>query len=383
MMDIFAFGVHSLGVALTLCATAYAILAWHAVALPPAMASMPSNPAQPVSVLKPLHGAEPNLYGNLRGFCAQAHPQFEIVFGIQDPADPAIEVVTRLRAEFPNVAIALVVDPRMHGANRKVGNLINMLPQARHDWLVIADSDISVPPDYLARVTAPLLDRDVGVVTCLYRGIARGGLWSQLGRLFIDDWFAPSVRLAHRFGSTRFAFGSTLALRRETLAAIGGFEALKDLLADDFWLGEFTRRAGRTTVLSDLTVGTDVEEDDFMPLWTHELRWLRTIRSVAPAGFAMTFICFTSPVLLAGLLLAPTASNVALAMLGLAARILLNLRQRHRGDGHRDTAPWWRDVALIPLRDTLLLLEWGVALSGWNVQWRGETLHARDNHPPA
>jgi ceramide glucosyltransferase len=127
-----------------------------------------------------------------------------------------------------------------------------MLPHARHDWLVLADSDISVAPDYLEQVTAPLARSGrLGIVTCLYRGIARQGIWAKMGRLFIDDWFAPSVRLAHAFGSTRFAFGSTIALRRDTLQAIGGFEALRDTLADDFWLGELSRQRGLRTVLSD------------------------------------------------------------------------------------------------------------------------------------
>ena len=300
-----------------------------------------------------------------------------MIFGVRDPDDAAVAVVQQLRTAFPQLAMTLVVDPRVHGSNLKVSNLINMLPHANGDWLVLADSDISVPADYLARVTAPLADPDVGIVTCLYHGVAQHGLWSRLGCLFIDDWFAPSVRLAHAFGSTRFAFGSTIALRRNTLQAIGGFEALRDTLADDFWLGELTRRRRLRTVLSDMVVGTDVSETRLSTLWTHELRWLRTIRAIAPLGFAMTFVCFTSPMLLLGLALAPSASTAGLAVLGGCARILLNISQR---SSNHAALPWY-ELLLIPLRDGLSLLEWAVALTGWRVRWHGQVLHARGDGP--
>jgi ceramide glucosyltransferase len=375
-------GIYWLGTGLTAAASGYACAALAAVLKRPRARSSSSNPSvtrplPSVSVLKPLHGAEPRLYENLRDFCVQVHPDYQLVFGVRDPEDPAIAVVNRLCAEFPQLVIALVVDPRVHGTNPKVGNLMNMLPHAKHDWLVLADSDIGVPTDYLMRVTAPLNDPGVGIVTCLYRGIARDGLWAEVGRLFIDDWFAPSVRVAHAFGSTRFAFGSTIALRRDTLQAIGGLEVLRDTLADDFWLGELSRQRGLRTVLSDMVVGTDVSETRLSELWKHELRWLRTIRSIAPLGFAMTFVCFTSPVLLLGMALAPSALTAGMALLGGCARVLLNISQRQsRLAGSR-----WYEILLIPLRDGLLLLEWAVALTGWRVRWRGQVLHARDDDP--
>jgi ceramide glucosyltransferase len=247
-----------------------------------------------------------------------------------------------------------------------------MAAHAKYDWFVLADADIHVSPDYLTRVTAPLADAGVGIVTCLYYGIPGASFWSRLGRLFIDDWFAPSVRLSHAFGSTRFAFGSTICLRRDALQTIGGFEALRDTLADDFWLGELTRRAGLRTVLSDVVVGTDVNESQLKDLWTHELRWLRTIRSLAPWGFAMTFVCFTTPLLLLGLCLAPGAITVTLVLLGATARVLIHFLQRRT-----DEALPWHEVLLVPLRDVLMLMEWATALAGWQVRWRGQVLHAR------
>jgi ceramide glucosyltransferase len=366
--------IHGLGIGLTFAAAGYACVTlwavWKATRTP---ATNRAQPLQPVTVLKPLHGAEPRLYENLRSFCVQTHPDYQLVFGVREQDDPAIAVVQQLLKEFPQRSIALAIDPRVYGANFKVSNLMNMLPHARHDWLVLADADISVPVDYLKRVTVPLADPEVGIVTCLYHGIPGPSFWSRLGRLFIDDWFAPSVRLSHAFGSTRFAFGSTIALRRDALQTIGGFEALRDTLADDFWLGELTRRAGLRTVLSEVVVGTDVGESQLKALWTHELRWLRTIRSIAPAGFAMTFVCFTSPLLLLGLCLAPGLITAGLAALGGGARVLLHFLQRRSSD----RAFAWHEVLLIPLRDTLLLMEWAAALAGWQVRWRGQVMHAR------
>jgi ceramide glucosyltransferase len=369
-----------LGSGLVMAAAGYAVFALGAmlrrVRVPASLAGRGER-SQPVAVLKPLHGAEPRLYENLRGFCQQLHPGDQLIFGVREPQDPAIPVVQRLRAEFPQRVIDLVIDPRVHGANLKVSNLLNMMPRVRHDWLVLADSDISVPADYLSRVTAPLADPQVGIVTCLYHGVPQGGFWSRLGCLFIDDWFAPSVCLAHAFGSRRFAFGSTIALRRETLLAVGGFEVLRDTLADDFWLGELTREAGLRTVLSEIWVGTEVSETRLTELWTHELRWLRTIRAISPVGFTMSFVCFTWPVALLGLALAPSTLNVCLAVVAGIARVV----QFSLGRNVMRRSPPWFCVLLTPLRDLLLLMEWAVALTGRRVRWRGNVLQARKGGP--
>ncbi len=333
--------------------------------------------AQPVTVLKPLHLAEAHLYENLRSFCMQTYPRYQLVFGVREADDPAIAIVEQLRQEFPQLAIELVIDARVHGSNLKVSNLLNMLPKAQHTWLVLADSDISVLPNYLATVTAPLAHPTIGIVTCLYYGMPQANFWSRLGCLFIDDWFAPSVRLSHVFGSTRFAFGSTIALRRDTLEQIGGFAVLNNVLADDFWLGELTRQAGLRTVLSSEMVGTEVTETRFAELWNHELRWLRTIRSIAPAGFAMSFVCFTWPVCLLGLVLAPSLVNLGLALLAIGARVALFFSSR----SVRRLGTPWQELLWSPLRDALLLLEWAVALTSWRVRWRGQELQARQDGP--
>ncbi|MHA7684794.1 bacteriohopanetetrol glucosamine biosynthesis glycosyltransferase HpnI [Cupriavidus sp. PET2-C1] len=333
----------------------------------PACEAADSASIRPVSVLKPLCGAEPHLYENLATLCRQQHPAYQIVFGVRAADDPAIGVVERLRADFPACEIDLVVDPRVHGSNLKASNLINLCASARHAWLVVADSDIAVAPDYLARVTAPLADARVGVVTCLYRGHPVGGFWSRLGAGFIDHWFAPSVRIAHAGGSRSFSFGATIALRRDALAAIGGFEALSNRLADDFWLGELVRRQGLETVLSDEMVTTDVTESRLVDLWAHELRWMRTIRSLNPAGFAFTFITFTWPMLALAAWISPQPLVLAAVVMGGLARSFL--------------AGGLGATLMAPLRDTLLLVEWAVALAGSQVRWRDRILPVRD--PPA
>ena len=332
-----------------------------------------------VSVLKPLCGIEPRLYENLVTFCKQAHPCFQLLCGVSSPVDPAIGVVRRLQAEYPHCDIKLVIDSRVHGSNPKVSNLINMVQWARHDVIVLADSDIAVEPDYLDTVTAPLADPDTGVVTCLYRAQSVGGFWPRVGALFINEWFAPSVRVAHVGGSRRFGFGATLALRRTTLESIGGFETLKDCLADDYWLAEHARTLGLNTVLSPVMVATDVIEPTFTALWLREMRWLRTIRSVNPLGFAFLFVTFTTPWLLAGMLLtvsligtdaaathplAASTASIGVAT-GSMARILLHARSA------RYSRAFWRDLPLVPLRDTLLALQWLGAAFGSYVMWRG------------
>ena len=332
-----------------------------------------------VSVLKPLCGAEPRLYENLRTFCDQRHGHFQLLLGVSSPDDPAIAVVRRLQAAYPMHDIELAIDTRVHGSNLKVSNLINMAERARYDVIVIADSDIAVEADYLDTVAAPLADPQVGVVTCLYVAQGVGGFWPRVGALFINEWFAPSVRVAHAAGSRRFGFGATLALRRATLERIGGFDALKNCLADDYWLAEHVRALGLQTVLSRVMVATDVIEPTFAALWQRETRWLRTIRSVNPLGFAFLFITFATPWLLAGAWLtgslacdpldgahlrAAFASAAATAG-GSAARLLLHLRAAR----HEHT--FWRDLPLVPLRDTLLALQWIAGAFGSHVVWRG------------
>jgi len=360
---------------ITLCAlgAGYGITAWLAVQ----WRRQPGRPlpleSPPVTVFKPLCGAEPALYDCLRSLCDQDYPRFQIIFGVRDLKDPAVAVVNALRREFPHIELDVAVDPRQHGSNRKVSNLINMMPLARHDHLVIADSDVRVPRGYLSQVVAPLLDPQVGIVTCPYRGTPEPGLWSLLGSLFINDWFMPSVRVAALSGSSAFAFGATIALRRATLASIGGFASIAHQLADDYRLGELTRGIGLRTVLSEVVVETSVAERSLAGLIRHELRWLRTIRAVRPLGYTLSFVTFSVPLAILGTVIAEGATP-ALLLLALTtlARVLLHRTVRHPGTvGSRLWA--------VLLSDGLGFALWGWGFTTRRVYWRDDRFRvARD-----
>jgi ceramide glucosyltransferase len=361
------------GVVLAAFAALYSLLALAGALLRPRRATpWPRAVARPgVTILKPLCGAEPRLYECLHSFCSQAWPQLQIVFGVRDPADPAVAVVRRLQHEFPKLDLALVLDGTHHGSNAKVSNLINIMAIAKHDYLIIVDSDIRVGPGYLEGVVAPLLDESVGIVTCPYVGRPLPDLWSQLGAQFINGWFVPSVFVAALFGSRAFAFGATIALRRKVLDAIGGLPAIADQLADDYRLGELTRELGLRTVLSNVLVETVVEERSLQDLIGHELRWLRTIKAVRPVGYSLAFVTFALPVALIGTVLSGVARPALLA-LGITA--LLRLAMHLFWSTARDRSIWTRLWA-VPLHDCVLFAVWCWGFLGQRVNWRQTSFH--------
>ena len=368
-----ASGLCGLGNGLAAAALAYALL--RLAARHPRRRWLSASAQPPVTVLKPLCGVERYQYENLRSFFVQDYPVFQLVFGVRSAEDPALKTVARLRSEFPQVDVTVVVEPRLHGANPKVSNLINMMPAAQHELLVLADADIHAPMGYLAQLASELAPADVGVVTCLYRGEpseARPNLWSRLGTLFIDDWFAPSVRVAHRLGSRGFSFGATIALRRATLDRIGGFQVLADQLADDWWLGELARRQGLRTVLSACVVGTLVDEPTADALLSHERRWMRTIRVVQPLGYATMFPSFTLPTAVLGAWIGGPFAHWAL-LLSLLLRITAFVQDRRHGAGFQ-----WRELALLPLRDGLMLWVWLRGFANGNLRWRDRELAVDD-----
>lgn len=324
----------------------------------------PSLPA--VTILKPLCGAHAGLYESLQSFCAQDYPEFQIVFGVSDAADPAVEVVNRLTAEYRARNLKLVINERGVSLNPKVANLINLYDSAEHDVVVIADSDVRVGPDYLRAIVAPLADPSVGLVTCLYRGGGRGRGWGALGRLFIDDWFFPSALVSVTGGRMRHAFGATLALRREDLTAIGGFEPLGEYLADDYMLGERVAAHGARVVLSPYVVETRVVEQSFRALFFHELRWSRTMRAVRPVGYFLAAV--TYGFVWSGLALAASMAawpTVAAAGGHFAVRLAVH-RAVRRTLATEETAP---TAWLLPVRDLLSLVLWAASFMGRTVRW--------------
>src|SRR5580692_10497918 len=207
----------------------------------------------PVSILKPLKGMDPEIYESFRSHCIQDYPEYEIIFGVSDPQDPAIESVKALQQEFPDRRIQLVICLEILGANVKVSNLTQMLPAARFDSLIVNDSDIRVTPDYLRTVMAPLSDSRTGMVTCLYRGVAATTLGSRLESLGISTDFCPGVLVARQLeGGIRFGLGSTLAFRRAELEKLGGFRSIVDHLADDYELGKRIASLGLQVELSSV-----------------------------------------------------------------------------------------------------------------------------------
>ncbi len=361
------FGLVSLAVA-----SGYAIMAlvgvlvWRSRGRPKLPPKLPA-----VTVLKPLCGAEPGLYENLRSFCSQDYPEFQIVFGVCDRNDPALAVVSRLLAEFPNLSIDVVVDPRQHGGNRKVSSLINMMGRARHDVLVMADSDAYVGPDYLATVIPPLLDRKVGLVTCIYHGEPTPRIWSRLGAMYVNEWYMPSVLLARLFGHEGFASGQTLAMRRDTLQRIGGLRAIADHLADDYRIGELIRGLGLRIVLSPYLLRAEHHEPSLDLLVQHEVRWMRTLRILRPRSFSLIFFGFSLPLAVVGMLLcAGDASHSMLAWalfeITLLARVALHFTHRLRGE-----RPLLADLWLVPVRDVLLCWVWWRTFFTSRITWRG------------
>jgi ceramide glucosyltransferase len=334
-------------------------------------AAVTSLPLPPVTVLKPLCGGEPGLYECLRSFCRQDYPEFQIVFGVRDPADPAYAVVRRLRTEFPRLPIDVVVNPQQHGSNCKTSNLINMLSRARYDVLVMADSDVLVGSDYLASVTAPLLNHDVGLVTCIYHGVATRRIWSRLGAMYINEWYVPSILLAWLFGHQGYASGQTLCLRRQTLQAIGGLTGIANHLAEDYRLGELVRGLGLRIVLSPYVVRARHHEPNLESLTRHELRWMRTIRVLRPRSFRLMFLTFSLPLAILGIALTyvdslPTMLAWVLFGTAFTARLALHFIHRMRAD-----PPLLADLWLLPLRDLLICCVWCRSFFTSRVTWRG------------
>jgi len=363
--SVIAIGSLSVAAAYALLAVVAAVI-WRLPRRPLTLATPP-----PVTILKPLCGAEPGLYANLRSFCQQDYPEFQVIFGIADETDPACAVARRLGAEFPALAIDVVIDPRIHGSNGKISNLINMLPAARHDLLVMSDSDCAVGPDYLDRVTGPLQNSSVGLVTCIYRGMPAGSIWSRIGAMYINEWYVPQVLLAWLFGHQGYVSGQTIALRRATLADIGGFEALADHLAEDHQMGLRVRASGLRVVLSPYLVLGEFHEQDLHAVTRHELRWMRTLRTLAPRSMHWIFVTFSLPLALVGMAVAATRPPIStlawvLFLLTLAARLAVHLMHRW----HRDRS-LLTDLWLVPARDLLLCWVWWRSMFDSHVNWRG------------
>jgi ceramide glucosyltransferase len=342
-------------------------------------APLPESQLPPVSILKPLKGVDPEIWESFCSHCEQEYPEFQIqmIFGVSDPGDPAIEVVRKLQSKYPNREIELIVCDRVLGPNIKVSNLVQMLPAARHELLLVNDSDIRVPPDYLRKVIAPLADASVGLVTCLYRAVASPTLGSRLEALGISTDFVPGV-LSARFleKGLHFGLGSTLAFRRRDLQAIGGFEALLDYLADDYELGRRIAATGKRVELSATTVTTFLPAYTLRQFFRHQLRWSRTIRDARRWGYAGLLFTFGLPWALVTLLVAQGAAWAwALFALTFAARLAVGFAAAVVVLHDRQALS---NIFLLPLRDLIAPLVWAAGFLGNRIHWRGDVFDLKD-----
>jgi len=346
-----------------------ALIVWR---LPRRARRSPDLPA--VTILKPLCGAEPGLYEDLRSFCRQDYPHYQLIFGIHDEADPACSVARQLAAEYPALPITVVVDSQLHGSNCKISNLINMLPHARHELLVMADSDALVEPDYLRVVTSPLRDSRIGLVTCIYRGIPTPGIWSRIGAMYINEWYVPSILLAWLFGHEGYVSGQTICIRQKTLRALGGLQELSSHLADDHRLGTLVRALGLRIELSRYVVTVEHHEPTLASVTRHEVRWMRTLRALRPSSFRWLFLTFSMPLAVVGLGLIAAASGqsapifAARSLFTVTLILRLWLHWKHRAPTPRAMLG---DLWLLPVRDVLICWVWLQCFFTSTITWRG------------
>lgn len=335
----------------------------------PRMSASGGAAAEPrVSLLKPLSGLETGLERNLESFFRQDYPNFEILFATADPQDPALQVVTRLRAKYPHIPVRIVDAAAPSYANLKVYSLEKMAGEAAADILVISDSDVFVGPDYVRNVLAPFADPRVGVNTCVYRGVPGRGFWSRLEALAMSTEFMVGVLLAWKLEGMKFALGPTMAVRRPCLEAIGGFAAMADYLADDFVLGQWAAQAGFRVVLSPHVVNHQVLGEGFGSCFRHRLRWARSTRFSRPWGYAGQL--FTYPIPLT-VMLAALRPHLWLFFAALLAAVALRcLAAGAVGWGVLRDRNALRNLWLVPVQDLFSFVIWCCGFTGRHVQWR-------------
>jgi ceramide glucosyltransferase len=332
-------------------------------------APLADPPHEPVTVLKPLKGLDIGLYENLASLCRQSYEKFQLLFGVADPHDPAAAVVRRLQREFPDIDMELVVDERVYGANYKVSNLHNMYRRAKYDIIVIADSDIRVGPRYLSKLAAGLKDGRNGIVTCLYRAVNNGGLPTLIESLFINTDFAALVMLARKVERASYAFGATIAMRREVLDEIGGFLPIANYLADDYQLGYRVVQRGYESALCNEIVETHIAVRNWRQLVTHQLRWARTYRIERPGGYFGSLITHGTFWALMNVLyhqFSPLSCIASIGVLAVRYTSAANFAWRWL---HTDTSRW--QLLLVAPKDLFVSFVWFLAFAGNTVVWSG------------
>ncbi|MEE9161319.1 MAG: bacteriohopanetetrol glucosamine biosynthesis glycosyltransferase HpnI [Gammaproteobacteria bacterium] len=340
---------------------------------------IPSGFTPAVTIFKPICGLEQGMDDNLRSFCEQDYPEYQIIFGLHGNNDDAIPVIQKIIEDYPQLDLEMIIDARLHGSNHKVSNLINMFPAAKHEILVVSDSDMRVQKNYLHDVVAPFANAANGAVTCLYSGRTDNGVPSTLNAMFINEWFLPSVLISDALKDISYCLGATMAVRRKILTDFGGFEALANYLADDYMLGQMVSERGYKVHLSHSIVENLSYEPNYKSLFLHELRWARTLRSAEPLGYMGTFLTDTLIVssftaFFALLFTQHTFLPASILGITITARILLHLQVKSalelNGIG---------SLFLIPVRDVMSFIIRIVSYMGNSVEWRNHTFSVDDD----
>jgi len=340
---------------------------------------IPSGFTPAVTIFKPICGMEQRIDENLRSFCEQDYPEYQIIFGLHGNDDDAIPVIQKIIEDYPQLDLEMIIDTRLHGSNHKVSNLINMFPAAKHEILVVSDSDMRVRKNYLHDVVAPFANTANGAVTCLYSGRTDDGVPSKLNAMFINEWFLPSVLISDALKDISYCLGATMAVRRKILTDFGGFEALANYLADDYMLGQMVSERGYKVHLSHSIVENLSYEPNYKSLFLHELRWARTLRSAEPLGYLGTFLTDTLIVssftaFFALLFTQHTFLPASILGITITARILLHLQVKSalelNGIG---------SLFLIPVRDVMSFIIRIVSYMGNSVEWRNHTFSVDDD----
>jgi ceramide glucosyltransferase len=335
-----------------------------------------SSDSPSVSILKPVKGLDPHMWECFCSHCEQDYSESQLIFGVSDAHDPAIELIQKLKEDYPGRQIDLVICERTLGTNIKVSNLVQMLAAARYPVLLVNDSDICVPHDYLKNVIAKLNDKSVSLVTCLYRGRPGDTLGSRLEALGISTDFVPGVLSARLLeNGLRFGLGSTLAFRRSDLDAVGGFESLLDYLADDYELGQRISALGKRVELAEIVVDTFLPPYSLRGFFEHQIRWARTIRDVRRWGYLGVSLTFGVAWALLTVVLAQGAVW-AWALFGLTAAARLGVAIISAESVLNDRAST-RDLYLLPLRDLIAPIVWGLSFVGNRVRWRGDLFYLK------
>ena len=325
----------------------------------------------PVTILKPVCGLEKNLKCNLRSACLQDYPDFQVVFSVQDPNDPVIPLLDEIRQEYPEKVSVALGDYRA-GPNGKINNLLGALSLARHDILVISDSDVHLESNYLKTIIAPLADPEVGFVCTLYRATLADRWFEKMELLTLNADFIPSVVFAYMSGASKFCLGSSVALRRDSLKKMGGLEVLADYLAEDYEMGRRIWGSGKKMVLVPHWVDIVVDLKDISQWWNHQVCWDQKTRAASPAGFFATLVIRSVPFALL-LAVSRLGDALGLAILGgvLGLRLATAAGVMIWGSQDREGL---KSLALLPLRDMAALISWALAFTKKTVIWRGSKL---------